>query len=106
MDKMTDKEIGEILKAQRRKAKISQDEIAKACHASKNHISVIERGVNKCTLQLVWDYCIKLNMSLDELLMIKKDDYDNVLPELKSKLRTMSADEQNDILKIIKIIKK
>lgn len=100
---MTNQELGARLKTARKEKKITQEEMAKACGISKNHISVIERGLNTCSSHMLIAYAKTLNMSLDVLTGIDENTK-NILPELGAALRELSPQEQKKVLDIVKII--
>ena len=97
-------ELGKRLKKNRELRKITQQEMAEACGLSKNYISAMERGVNKCNAQTLITYAKKLNMSLDELVGIEASN--DIIPELKRALSEMSEDKQRKLLQIIYIMEK
>ena len=82
-------DLGQRLQICRESKKITQAEMAQACHLSKNYISAIERGVNKCTAQTLIAYAEKLDMSLDEL--IGRENTGNIIPELRRILSCISS---------------
>lgn len=100
---MTNQELGERLKAARQAGNITQEEMAEACGVSKNHISVIERGLNTCSSHTLITYAEVLHASLDTLTGIDENTKD-VLPELGNTLRRLSPQDQQKVLDIIKII--
>ena len=95
-------DLGQRLQICREAKKITQAEMALACHLSKNYISAIERGVNKCTAQTLIAYAEKLDMSLDEL--IGRENTGNIIPELRRILSSMELEQQKKILQIIRLI--
>ena len=95
-------DLGQRLQICREAKKITQAEMALACHLSKNYISAIERGVNKCTAQTLIAYAEKLDMSLDEL--IGRENTGNIIPELRRILSSMEPEQQKKILQIIHLI--
>lgn len=62
------KEIAKKIQNARKIADITQDEMATSMGGSKNHISALERGVNKITLQAFLVYCVKCGKSPNEIL--------------------------------------
>ena len=97
-------DLGQRLQICRETKKVTQAEMAKACNLSKNYISAIECGVNKCTAQTLIAYAEKLDMSLDELIGREKSG--NIIPELRRILSTMEPEQQKKILQIINLISK
>ena len=77
---LPDMELGRRLQECREAKKITQAEMAAACGLSKNYISALERGINKCSAQTLITYASKLDMSIDEL--VGKTNKSDILPEL------------------------
>lgn len=120
-------DLGKRLKHFRKKGNITQEEMAKYCQVSKNHISTLERGIYTCNAFILITYAQKLNISLDELVgpLKSHDDFTtntltehpsiceapeqaelNILPELQNALCDMSKSQQQQILDIIHILKR
>ena len=64
------KEIGAKLQKARLSKRITQSQIAEHIGMSTNHISAIERGVSKASVEVLIGYCKTLNMSASEILGI------------------------------------
>ena len=94
--------LGERLKMFREQQKITQDEMAKACGLSKNYISALERGINKCSVQTLMGYCNKLNKTPNELLGVSSQG--EIDPELSKLLSVMDAEQQKKVLNVIRAI--
>ena len=76
--------IGHFLKSAREASNVSQAEIALTTGMTKNHISAIERGVSKASVELLLGYCKKLDISADILLGLSDGE---ILPELLAELK-------------------
>ena len=100
---MTNQELGKRLKAARQEKNVTQEEMAKACGVSKNHLSVIERGLNTCSSHMLITYAETLHISLDALTGIDENTK-GILPELGNALRQLSPQDQKKVLDVIKII--
>lgn len=100
---MTNQELGKRLKAARQEKNVTQEEMAKACGVSKNHLSVIERGLNTCSSHMLITYAETLHISLDALTGIDENTK-GILPELGNTLRRLSPQDQKKVLDVIKII--
>ena len=61
--------IGMRIRAARKKRKLTQEEVAEACGCSNNHISAVESGGNKPSLDLLIRLSIVLESNLDDFLM-------------------------------------
>lgn len=100
---MTNQELGKRLKAARQEKNVTQEEMAKACGVSKNHLSVIERGLNTCSSHMLITYAETLHISLDALTGLDENTK-GILPELGNALRQLSPQDQKKVLDVIKII--
>lgn len=98
---VSDDVLGQKLQHHRELAKVTQQEMAEACGLSKNHISALERGMNKCSVQTLLGYCEKLNKTPNEILDIKSF---GIIPELQVLLSSMDEEQQKKILNMIKAI--
>ena len=85
------------LKECREERNVTQKEMAAACGLSKNYISAMERGINKCSARTLIAYSMKLDMSLDELVSGVR-----ILPELREILGNMDGENQRKVLEIIR----
>lgn len=65
-------EIGLLLQQARESKHIRQREIAEHTGLSKNHISDVERGLSKASVELLLGYCEVLGMDPNEVLKIKQ----------------------------------
>ena len=68
---------------------------------SKNHISAVERGVSKASIDMLLAYCDRLRMTTNEVLGYDKD---NILPELKLLLTNMTEEQQQKVFQILKLM--
>ena len=96
-------DLGSRLQECRQSRKVTQQEMADACGLSKNYISAMERGINKCSAQTLIAYARKLNMSLDELVGKEKSV---ILPELRALLEQTDMQTQKKILDMIRLMLK
>lgn len=93
--------LGQRLQYYRELGKVTQQEMADACGLSKNYISALERGVNKCNVQTIIGYCTKLNRTPNELLNIGQTE---IISELASLLSSMDKKTQKKIYNAIKAL--
>ena len=100
--KYTTGQIGLMLQSARTAAKATQQEIADAAGLTKNHISKIERGVAKPSVETLLAYCKVLGLSPDEIL-----DYhgDRINPELIDTLKTYTSKEQEKLSRALRAYK-
>lgn len=97
-----DAKIGQRLKNFRELKGVTQYEMADFANISKNYISALERDKNNPSIQVVFAYCQKLNITPNEILGFNSD---TVLPELMEILKTLSYEEQLKLLKMLQIFK-
>ena len=94
--------IGHLLKSAREACNVSQAEIAQATGMTKNHISAIERGVSKASIELLLGYCKKLDLSADALLGLSDN---KILPVLYSELVKLDSTQQSKVLAMIRLMR-
>ena len=63
--------IGQLLKNARTEKGVTQEEMSIAIDVSKNHISAIERGRCKASVEMLMGYCTKLQMTPNDILGYK-----------------------------------
>ena len=56
-------QIGQMLQTARENRRITQDEVARTIGMSKQHLSAVERGVNKASVEMLLGYCKALSKS-------------------------------------------
>lgn len=95
--------IGKLLKKAREYRKISQADMVETTGLSKNHISAIERGVSKPSIECLLGYCNKLNLTPNDILEYTSS---NIMPEIHMELSSARIDQQKRILEIIRILLK
>lgn len=103
------KRLNKRLQDFRKEAHIQQQEMADYCGLSKNYLSAMERGINKCNAHVLISYAKKLNVSLDVLTGLQssiKPDTNTIIPELKTVLEKMSHENQKKLLEILNILSK
>lgn len=91
--------LGKRLQYYRETGKVTQQEMANACGLSKNYISALERGINKCNVAMIVGYSKKLGISTDELIGL---DSNNIIPDLQKLLSSLDKEQQTKILNMIK----
>lgn len=64
--------IGILLQRAREDKNVTQKEIAEHTGYSKNHISAVERGVCKASVELLLGYCEVLDLNPDIILSYKQ----------------------------------
>ena len=95
-------QIGQLLQASRERAGVTQAEMATYTGISKNHVSAIERGINKVNVDVLLGYCGKLEISPNELLNISTDGI-TISLDLKEQLARLSEADQHKLAKILDI---
>ena len=97
--------IGARIKATREAKGITQEDFAAALDLSRNHISVIERGVKSPILETFVAMANVLGVSADSLLFDVIDHAsDSVSSELMASISELPKPEQNRILNAIRAL--
>lgn len=93
--------IGRMLQSARESHKVSQVEMAKCTDMSKNHISAIECGQSKASVELLLGYCKKLDMTPNDMLGFYEGE---IILELKDMLMKMDTAKQRKIVQMIRLM--
>ena len=93
--------IGRLLAYARETHNLLQADMVESTGLTKNHISALERGVSKPSVETLLGYCNRLDITPNEILGFNED---SIMPELKMTLSKMDLKQQEKILAIIKII--
>lgn len=97
--------IGARIKAAREARGLTQEDFAAALDLSRNHVSVIERGVKALKLETFVAIANALGVSADSLLFDVIDHAtDSVASELLVSVSSLPREEQNRILNAIKAL--
>jgi transcriptional regulator with XRE-family HTH domain len=64
---------GQILRALRRDAGLSQEQLAFAAEIERNFVSLIERGVNQPSIRVVFKLAHALNVPASEMLRLVEE---------------------------------
>lgn len=96
--------VGGLLQAARKSKGITQDELAKKIGMAKNHISAIERGAHKASIDTLLGYCKILEYTPNEILGYGKER--SIQPDLRMLLLDMSEEQQEKLLQILQIVGK
>ena len=94
-------EMGKRLQFFREQSNVTQKEMAEACSLSKNYISALERGVNKCSVPTLIGYCKKLDVTPNELLGFWDPD---IIIELRNVLSGLDKKRQLKVLKMVQAL--
>lgn len=81
--------MGNRIKLRRKKLKIKQATLAESLEISNNHMSAIENGREKPSLDIFVQICYKLNVTPDYLLLENMNAY-NIPKDISEKLRLCS----------------
>ena len=95
------KRIGRLLAYARETHKLLQADMTDCTGLSKNHISALERGISKPSVETLLGYCKRLETTPNEILGFNEAD---ILPELKIELAKMDSKDQRKILEIVRIL--
>lgn len=86
------KEMGNRIKVRRKELKIKQADLAESLEISNNHMSSIENGRQKPSLDTFIGICLHLNVTPDYLLLGAMHAY-NIPQDISDKLRLCSQDD-------------
>lgn len=83
------RDMGNRIKLRRKELKIKQATLAESLEISNNHMSAIENGREKPSLDIFVQICYKLNVTPDYLLLGNMNAY-NIPKDISEKLRLCS----------------
>ena len=95
--------IGRLLAYARENHRLLQSDLTEATGLTKNHISALERGVSKPSVETLLGYCKRLDTTPNDILGFNEE---KILPELQIELTKMDKRQQEQILEIVKILNK
>lgn len=95
-------QIGTMLRKARESKGLLQSDMCETTGLTKNHISAIERGISKASVEMLLGYCKKLNMTPNDILEYSECPIDTNLSSLLSDLNKL---QQEQIAVIIKSVK-
>ena len=106
--------VGKRIRELRRAQGISLEELAFKAHLNAPHLGQIERGLQNPTVVTLNQICSALNVEISELFTECEHPkpapsefaQSPVLSNINAQLNAMTQDQQADILKIIRIIRK
>ena len=96
-------EIGKNIKAERERARYTQEQLAELIHLTRNQLSAIERGVSGTSFEVIKSLCSVLNISSD-LLLFGRPQPDNFTLELTNKLFEIDPRYRPQIYKILYVL--
>ena len=102
-------DLGERIRQLRNQREMSQEELAFKAGISAAHLGQIERALKSPTIETIGKISGALNVPLT---MLFSDEYEPLelesitINKINAQLLTMSAEDQKDILRIIRIFKK
>ncbi len=104
-------ELGNEIRRIRLSLGISQEELAFKAGISAAHLGQIERALKNPTVETVSNIADALGVTLSELFSFYSDKSDTsktspLTNKITAYLSSMDEDQQRDVLKILKIIKK
>ena len=99
-------EIGQRIRSYRSQSGISQEELAEKCGLHPTYIGQVERGEKNATLESISKIANGLNLSLSKLFenISSDEDNENYPAEAYDLVLFLPVDEQEKLLKIIKMI--
>lgn len=99
-------QVGQRIRRIRKANSLSQEELASRIDISITHMSHIETGNTKLSLQVLVDIANELNVTTDELLFDKeKLDNNSIKPEIQNILNSCSLEESKVLHEVLKATK-
>lgn len=102
-------DFGKQLRKLRHSKKMSQEELAFKAGISAAHLGQIERAEKNPTLETVGKLSDALGISLPELFSFEQStvqtEEDSTIVKINAQLKSMTTEERNDILRIIRIFR-
>lgn len=99
---MIEKSIGQRIKEQRKKNKLTQEQLSEKLGMSKNHLSAIERGVYRVQIETLVMIINCLGCTADDLFCDVIDTgYKIRSSRLSEKIAMLPPEEQNRILAVV-----
>ena len=112
MDNLSIK-FGNQLRKMRTAKKMSQEELSFKAGISAAHLGQIERAEKKPTLETIGKLAEALEVSLPELFTFEtestcicEDKENAVITKINAQLKSLTAEEQKDVLRIIRILRR
>ena len=100
--KMIEKSIGERIKEQRLRNKLTQEQLSEKLGISKNHLSAIERGVYRVQIETLVMIINCLGCTADDLFCDVIDNgYKIRSSRLSERIAKLPPEEQNRILAVV-----
>lgn len=93
--------IGKMLRKAREEKGLLQSDMCEATGLTKNHISAVERGISKPSVELLIGYCNQLHVTPNDILEYTSDDIPH---ELRTIIQTLDMQQQMRLVNIIKSI--
>lgn len=95
--------VGQRIRKMRKLRKITQSELAAACGCTNNHLSAIENGINKPSIELMIKISLNLNASMDYFFMDSEYAYpkyliDSQIAQKLEKCNTQALQVINSII--------
>ena len=100
-NELENQRLGRLLAYAREMKKVSQAEMVEKTGLTKNHISAVERGVSKPSIEMLLGYCDKLELTPNDILGYNAD---GIIPELRVELSKMDEAKQQKMLDMIRLI--
>lgn len=95
--------IGKRIKENRKKAGLTQDQLAAQLHYSKGYISQLERGISRPNLDTLGNICSILCCDVAELLKASaRHSYDYMTDEINELYEKLSQEERHILYQLLK----
>ncbi len=93
--------VGSRLCQRRKELKLTQKQLGDHMHISSSHISAIETGAKRPSLETLLEFCKILNINIDFLL--NGTIYNELDAQIFEKIKLCSLNSQKRILKIVDV---
>lgn len=99
--------IGKRIQKERKKAKITQEELAERIDVSVGYVSQIERGFTKVNLNMLSQICTELNCDIAYIITGTAVNHSSYLnEEITNKISSLSNIQKQMVLDFIELLKR
>lgn len=96
--------VGRKIREQRKKLKITQEQLAEMCEVSPSYIGHIERGSRNLSMNMAVQLCSVLGIGLDYLFLDSAENSNEITNCITSALSACSDEQKKRFFKTIKIL--
>lgn len=96
--------VGRKIREQRKKLKITQEQLAEMCEVSPSYIGHIERGSRNLSMNTAVQLCSVLEIGLDFLFLDSAEENSEITNCINSALSVCSDEQKANFLNTVKIL--